>query len=73
MCIKNKEHPKSRYIKMCGQQWGEINRLCHLLKISPYDYAETSSKKAGLLIYALSKCQICGTNKFPIPNPKDYK
>ena len=70
---ERKEHPKTMHIKMCGQQWGEINRLCSLLGLNPYDYAETNSKKAGLLIYSLSKCRISGVHKFSIPNPKDYK
>ena len=45
MDVKNKEHPKSRTINMSGEQWGEINRLCNLLGLNPYDYAETASKK----------------------------
>lgn len=73
MEVKNKEHPSSRIINMSGEQWGEINRLCHRLGLDPYLYAETSSKKAGRLIFALSKCQVSGTHKFPIPNPEEYK
>ena len=70
---EEKTHPRSRSLNMCGQQWGEITRLCNSLGIDPYDYAETNSKKAGRLIFALSKCHVSGTHKFPIPNPEDYK
>lgn len=73
MEVKNKEHPSSRIINMSGEQWGEINRLCHRLGLDPYLYAETNSKKAGRLIFALSKCHVSGTHKFPIPNPEEYK
>lgn len=73
MDVKNKEHPKNRTINMSGEQWGEINRLCGLLGIDPYDYAETSFKKAGRLIFALSKCHVSGIHKFPVPDPEKYK
>lgn len=72
METQNKDHPKSMTINMCGHQWGEINRLCNRLGLNPYDYAKTTSKKAGLLIYALNKTLICGKHMFPIPKPEDY-
>lgn len=71
--MKNQiKQPNSITLNMSGAQWAEINRLCSQLNINPYDYAKTTSKKAGLLIYALSKCCVCGITKFPIPNPEDY-
>lgn len=71
--MKNQiKQPNSITLNMSGAQWAEINRLCSQLNINPYDYAKTTSKKAGLLIYDLSKCCVCGIIKFPIPNPEDY-
>lgn len=67
------EKPKSIHVKMSGHQWAEINKLCTQLKLDPYDYADTNSKKAGLLIFDLSKCCVSGIHKFAIPKPEDYK
>ena len=67
-----KKMPNSITIKMSGQNWGEINRLCNLLKIDPYIYVNTSKRRAGPLIFALTKSVISGTGTFPIPNPEDY-
>lgn len=69
---KQDKQPNSIMLNMSGTQWAEINRLCSQLNINPYDYAKTGRKKAGLLIYALSKCCICGITEFPIPKPEDY-
>lgn len=62
--MKNQiKQPNSITLNMSGAQWAEINRLCSQLNINPYDYAKTTSKKAGLLIYALTKCCVCGDNQ----------
>lgn len=70
--MENKKIPNSITIKMSFEDWHRIGDLCKQLNLDQKDYIKTTAKKAGLLIYNLTRCVICGTDKFPVPVPEDY-